>query len=407
MDQALGDGQSHSPRVQRAQSVFDEQGWRRTESLSGFLPKLSLSANHFFSTKYQFDNVNLGGAPLQIPLIYPTTSLTVDVSLPLFDGLQNIHRYSAASWGKDAAEAELDWTRFQVNQDIRLKFYQALAAQRIESVASENVKTLEDHLRRVRELKRAGTSTQYDVLKVEVQLHEAQSEDLAAQDNVLTSRSRLAEAMGLATDARPLAGEMPHPQPAKIQPLVLPVGYVRKDLQALDARVEASDQLDRANGAYWVPKVGLGAQYVSYNNINSAWTDKDSFRSAYNVGIFLNWNIFDGMASIAKSRETAEQQVQTEKTAMLARLHQPVDFEYWKRRYLYSAAVFEAKTSDVEKARESVRLANEGLRSGVRTHTDVLDAELELFRAQAGSVTSQLNAAEAWINLELAMGKTI
>ena len=135
LEQALSDGRDRSPRVQRAQSVADEHGWKRTETLAGFLPKLSLSANHFFSTKYQFDNVDLGGAPLQIPLIYPTTSLTIDASLPVFDGLQNVNRYSAAAWGKDAAEAELDWTRFQVAQDIRLKFYQALAAQRIESVA--------------------------------------------------------------------------------------------------------------------------------------------------------------------------------------------------------------------------------------------------------------------------------
>jgi outer membrane protein TolC len=61
----------------------------------------------------------------------------------------------------------------------------------------------------------------------------------------------------------------------------------------------------------------------------------------------------------------------------------------------------------VQKSTESVRLAREGHRVGARTNTDLLDAEAELFRAQAGVVNSQVGAIEALINLELTVGKKI
>jgi outer membrane protein TolC len=84
-----------------------------------------------------------------------------------------------------------------------------------------------------------------------------------------------------------------------------------------------------------------------------------------------------------------------------------VDFEFWKRRSLYSATLYRARLSDVQKAQESVRLAKESYRAGARTSSDVLDSELELFRARAGVVNSQMSYAESLLNLELALGHSL
>ncbi len=72
-----------------------------------------------------------------------------------------------------------------------------------------------------------------------------------------------------------------------------------------------------------------------------------------------------------------------------------------------SVVLYQAKLTDVDKAKESARLATLGFKAGTRTTTDVLDAELEQFRAEAGLVQAQLNALEALNNLEMAIGKGI
>jgi outer membrane protein TolC len=89
------------------------------------------------------------------------------------------------------------------------------------------------------------------------------------------------------------------------------------------------------------------------------------------------------------------------------KIEAPTDFTFWKRRYLYSASLYHAKNADLKRAQETVRLANAGFKAGVRTTTEVLDAELELFRARAGMVNTQMNCLEAKIKLELTTGESL
>ena len=120
----------------------------------------------------------------------------------------------------------------------------------------------------------------------------------------------------------------------------------------------------------------------------------------------LNWELFNPQV-FAQSKEQFYHAIQVEKSLVQANLQAPVDFAFWKKRYLYSATLYEAKKVDVERASETVRLANAGFKAGVRTTTEVLDAELELFRARAGIVNAQMNCIEAKEKLELSLGETL
>jgi outer membrane protein TolC len=405
MNQAISEGLGKSPGVQKSEAAAQESSWHKTGGLSEFLPSLTMNANHFFATQYQFLNVTLSGTPVRFPLIYAQTTLDFNVKFPIFDGLQNVRRYRAGSLQSDAAESEASWTRFKAEQDIRLKYVQALGAEKLEEVAQHNLKTLNDHLEQIRLLKKGGISTNYDVLRVEVQVNEAQSEALQAEDNRILARQRLSLVMGIPDDTRVLQGELPIPDSSQVIPLEIAVAQAsRADLNALQGRVQASYEMESAASAFWVPRVSLGADYMLYNNRNFGMNSSD-FDAAYNVGLFVSWSVFDGMSSIARSKEAIYQAVQAEKQLDQLKLQVPYDFNFWKRRCLYSANLYSAKTSDVAKAQESVRLSRDGYKAGARTNTEVLDAEFDLFRARAGVVNSQLNYSEALINLELALGK--
>ena len=155
-----------------------------------------------------------------------------------------------------------------------------------------------------------------------------------------------------------------------------------------------------------MPKVTLAGTYQQYNNRTDDVIG-DGYRSAYSAAVNLNWNIFDAGVSYARDRQAVEQKVQAEKSLILARQKSVNDFEFYRRRYLYYASVYQARVGDVGKSTESVRLAKEGRRVGSRTNTDLLDAEAELFRARAGLVNAQIGAIEALINLEVATGQTL
>jgi outer membrane protein TolC len=230
---------------------------------------------------------------------------------------------------------------------------------------------------------------------------------LQAQDNIQLAREKLGQVIGTGdpVDATETELEVPSSEPVKNLQFSESENK-RLDLQALSDRVYASDMMDSASGSFWIPKVSLGGQYVMYNNLTDSMTDWERYRSGWSAGFFLNWDIF-APADFAKSKQDKYKYIQTEKSLRQATLAAPVDFAFWKKRYLYSATLYLAKKADLERAQETVRLAEAGFKAGVRTTTEVLDAELELFKARAGIVNSQMNCTEAKLKLEQALGETI
>ena len=411
-EEAVVEGVRNSPQIQAAEAQLEERGWGKVSLLSGFLPSISLSAQHFFAAQYQYLNTNFSGNPTRFPMIFPNTSMSLSAQWPVFDGFQSWNRYQAALLRTEAASAQLTWVRLQVQQEIREKFYQALAAQELQRVFRENLRTIDDHLGQVRLFKKGGSATHYDLLRVEVQKSEAESELLKAEDQFYLARQKLAVSMGLTEDERALQGVLPDPNLKVIEQFKSEEGSKRADIQAEEKGVGSSHRSYLAERSFWVPKVSVGAQYtgygqLSYNGQTNSVQDPHQYRTAYQVGIFLNWNLFDGLVSLAKARQSFYQEVQAEQQLALKRVKIPYDFEFWRRKYRYSAALYSAKKIEVIKAQESVRLAQEGYRAGIRTNTEVLDAELELFRARAGVVNAQLGCAEALIQLELVAGRTV
>ena len=308
---------------------------------------------------------------------------------------------------EQAAEKDHDWVKFQVERQVTLQYYRALGAKVLRDVAEKNLATLKDHLRDAQLSKKAGISTNYDILRVEVQVSEAQTELLNTEDNIVLARNSLTELLGRDVDDREVAGQLPILKPEVIKSLKMDGIEDRKDLSAMKDKVNALGHQESAAAAYLVPKISFFGQYQYYNNINDQYNDWKNYRNAYSLGLSLSWNVFDGMVSIAKSKESIEAKYQTEKTLRIAELKAKDDFDLYKRRYVYNCSIYSFRVDDVQRSTESVRLAREGRRVGARTNTDLLDAEFELHRAQAGVVNAQLGAIEALINLELSTGQEL
>jgi outer membrane protein TolC len=238
---------------------------------------------------------------------------------------------------------------------------------------------------------------------VDVQVSEAKSELLNAEDNIHLELGKLAETLGR-DDVAAVEGELPVLEPKLIEGAKVSEIQERADILAAHESDEGSRLREYAARSHWAPHIAAFWNYQSYNNRNDQYDDWNNFRDAYAVGINLQWNLFDGFASTARAHEATEQRYQAEKETQLKVLKAKQDFDLWKRKFNYYYAVYKARQDEVVKAKESLRLAKEGRRVGARTNTDLLDAETDHYKAQAGSVTAQLGAVEALLNLELATG---
>jgi outer membrane protein TolC len=412
----------HSPEYQKARAQESEAGWGQLDALSsGFMPKISIEGQHFFNDElFGQDNFNYtalsvqfpgapGGGLITIPGIYPETSLTLSSKLPLFDGFKNLHQLDAADRHHEAAALMSDQALLRLREGVRLSYFKALASQLLSDMADQNVKTFDDHLRIVKDQLENGQATKYDRLRVEVQLSEAQSGQIQAHDDLILSRMALARTMGLTKDERPLTGTLPVLDGDKMLKAIPDKYQEGPDLKA--SRLESLRAQDLAAGAdsFWFPQLSLFGQYQWYNSPNYINGKPDltdtGFQPDYFVGASLKWDILDGGLSLAKANAAHERAEQAKSDYRSAQLQAPYDFDLWKRRLTSNISLYQAKLTDVDKAKESVRLATVGFKAGTRTTTDLLDAELEQYRASAGLVQAQLNAWEALINLELVTGK--
>jgi outer membrane protein TolC len=407
LGQAVEESLQNSPSVLKARSAAEEARWQKVESLQGFLPTVTAGATYLTQKKYMLINTDFGGNPVVFPSIIPTTNYTLTAQLPLFDGFASTNRYQAGSRQASAAVKDLNWTEFSASREVILLYYKALAAESLKEVAYQNMETLKDHQKDIMALKKVGISTRYDVLRTDTQVSEAESEIFNAEDNLELAKFRLGEALGKEKEERPLEGGLPVPDPEVLKKLKGLELNDRPDIQSLEDRVKAMEYRDKASGRYWVPRLSLFGQYQYYNNINDRFNDYDYFRNAYEVGFNLSWNLFDGMSSISRSQASEEELKQMQIGLHVSQLKASQDFEYWKRKFLYFCTVYKSRNADIARSNEAMRLAREGRKVGARTTADILDAELDLFRARAGLVNSQIGAIEALIRLELASGQKL
>lgn len=402
LQEVVGD----SPSLQASKSRAVEADWKKTEALgTGFLPKLRANGTYLTEKKYQFINVSLaGGIPTTIPQIIPNSQFNLIAELPLFNGFVSSNRLSAAQKNSDAAQEKYEWETFRTEMNVTLAFYQALASKLLRDVAIQNLKVLDDHKKQAQLFRKGGLSTNYDVLRVEVQASNAKTDLADAEDAIVISRQRLAEIMGHEEEMRDLAGVLPIPKEHVINQDTGKFSE-RKDIKALRLETEARKDEERADNRYWVPEFSLFGQYTFYNNLSLGLNDYDAYRNARQVGLFMTWNLFDGLASHSRAQQSIQRKVQTEKALRATELAANKDVGIWSRRYRSQCRIYEARVEDIKRSEESVRLATEGKRVGARTDSELLDAELDLSRSRADAVRAQLAAAEALINLQLAEGR--
>lgn len=397
---------SHELKIQKLE--LDSSKWNQAKAFSGFLPKIDFEAKHFIDNRFEELELEFGGSTVVMPAIYPYTSLGLTAKWNLFNGFRDTNYVLASRAGKTAAERNLERGVDEKRIQIRSLFSQALASQALVETINKNIEALQSHLHDINVRIHSGVSTRYDLLRGEVQLEEAQTEKLAAENAVIDSRAQLFEALGTSDDGKPLQGELSTEFTSLDTKKLINKYQTRSDRAVLIAQQERLNYLSRAARSHLLPAVSLIGNYEWYNNINkSTFEDDRRFKGAYAIGIELTWNLFDGGGLLADQKKAAiESQIAQEK---LAKLDQsaPSDIEEIENRFNYDLANFKAKQSSVSKAEEAVRLARGELRAGTRTNSEILDAIVALNRARAASIKAQVEAINDMGKLELALGSKI
>ena len=215
----------------------------------------------------------------------------------LWDFGQARNRWRSALAASDAAESDAEAARQTIVLDARLAFFDALETRELIQVARETLTNQERRLSQTEEFVRIGTRPAIDLARLRTDVATARSALIRAENDHRIAKSRLNRAMGVkgSIDYEVAAAKMPALEAEgqeTAQLYAAAIGH-RPEHAAQRASIRGQEADVRAARSWFLPSLRLGAD-ASYSG-----QDFGDPGFGASVGVTLNWNLFDGLASPA------------------------------------------------------------------------------------------------------------
>ena len=333
---------------------------------------------------------------------------TINLTQPIFAWGRYYYGYQAADLNYQAIQRDVDAAYNQLRLDVSEAFYGTLVALEFVRVAQQSVSLVEEQLAIAEMSLEAGAATNFDVLRAKVQLANASSQFIRAQNGVQTAKNAYKIVLNIPLSENiSVKGTLEVPENHKIP--VLNLNALVQ--QALDNRPEvhrtqftehaARKQIDIAKTRSR-PDLGFFTNYqISQNErlteMNRIWS----------LGLQINIPIFDGFATRAavQQSESTLKQVQLGGTQVKVGVEFEVRAAYLNLRG--AETIIEVQREAVAQARESVRIANLQFQNGVITTVALTDTQLALAQAEVNRLQAYHDYLVGLARLEKAIGQTL
>jgi outer membrane protein len=358
-----------------------------------FMDKLNQRA--FTQQDFQLSNLNY-------PRPYGNFRTGLTVSQPLFQGGQAYLGYKQAELGREMAAAMVLSARQQLLFQVIQAYYGVQLAQENLAVVKKSHRTAAEHVMIAESRYQSGAVVHADVLTGQVHLARIKQEELTAAGQVEIAKSALSTVIGQPeAGSRPLSPppKEPPPLPKELANLQQVAQEKRPDLKRLALAARSAQEEVTKSRLNYLPRLRVAYQY-DMDERHLFGHNGDS----YTVMALMHFNLFNGLADLAKVRESQA------KEAQARNLRQELQDRI---RHQVTEAIVHLKTADerlrvaeasLGQARESLRLLRLRYETGIAILLELLNAEDALRSAELSRVEALFETHLAQAGLELALG---
>jgi outer membrane protein len=321
---------------------------------------------------------------------------------PLFQAGEAYLGYKQARLGREMAAAYVLSCRQQLLFQVTQAYFGLQLAQEKLAVVQQARHTAAAHLKIAQSRFKAGTVVRSDVLSAEVHLAKLTQEEMTAASQVKIARSALGTVVGLAeAGERPLAPapREPAPLPPRLDDLRQTAQEKRPDLKHLELAARVAQQESSKARLSYLPRLHVVAEYdVDQRRLFGSSAD------SYTVMALLNFNLFNGLADLARVKETRAKETQARdlKRDLEDRIRHQVTEAILNLRTAHER--LKVAKAAVAQARESLRLIRLRYESGLTILVDLLNAEDATKNAELSRVGALFDTYLAQAGLDLALG---
>lgn len=412
-----------SRSVQADANVLDARAGLYS-AYSGVLPRFSASLTRSGSWVEDRTGTQVFGS---IPFSSTTIESENYSTTPSVSGSWNVLNLSAISqWrsarsGLNAARHSRTAERQEIALATRRQFYEVVRAIKLADVASQSLRLAHDDERRVRALFDVGSVSRSDLLSAQVRTAQAQLDSLSARNAVTNQRILLADALGMPEVE---LGDVDtalvvNPRVFDEATVLAEAERARPDLQAAEAEVRAArsgvsaarfarlpyvtisggaDFSPRTSGRTVVPAEDTTGTPIPGTEVE--FTSGSETDRSIGGSIALNWDFFDGLATDARNASARARLMRSTETrdALRRNLAAEVRQALLAHREALEREVLSRRA--LAAAEENLNLTQQKYNVGSATVLELIDAQVQLQRAQSDLVSAlaAIRVAEAQVD---------
>lgn len=335
-----------------------------------------------------------------------SVNLGTTLTQPLYVGGKVGTALKAAKLYKKMSLETLYSIRQNVVAGVVMAFNSALLAEEMHTISMESLEQAENHLNNVKNLFNAGRATEYDLLRVRVQVANMKPNLLEAENQVTVSRLKLKEAMGVSPDAPvTLSGSFAEPDTTLLEKATVELALDnRPDLKASGYNVDLYEKSIQIARGDFLPILTAGSTFAFAGNFDEFKYDAADWNRAWTANLTLTFPIFSGFKNSAKYREAqadfykAKIDYRKAYDAVLIEVREDI------LNLRKAMKTIESQRMNVEEAEKALSMAESLYTNGKATQLDVLDTQLALKVAKTNMAVALYESTVAETNLKKSLG---
>ena len=324
----------------------------------------------------------------------------VKVTYPLFTWGQLGNIYRQAVLGKQAVKRALEAVQLDIELKVRQVFHGVLLAQAFVDVVEQSLAQVERRYELVQEQKAAGVTTRLEVIRANVQVVNTRSQLIQARNQRKLAEENFKLTLGLPLDKTVSIDGRLHAELklVNIDQAIATALERRPEIQQIEIQEQIGEKQVKVAKAGNKPMLSTFGNYI-FND-----SERQSFDASWNVGVAIQFPIFDGFATRARVNQArlSLDQIRTNKDQLLDSIKlgaKSAVFDLEAARKL-----IEAQEGIVEQAAEGLRIANVQHEVGLITGVELTDVELSHTQAQVNRLQAIHDYIIAVARLERAIG---
>lgn len=353
-----------------------------TQGRAGLLPRLNLTSA---KTWYDSEITYQGATPFAEGIReYDTREYGANLSQPLYRK-QNIAQYLQGRAQSELAEAQLAAARTDLMLRVTESYFNVLLAQDTMALAEAQLAAFAAEYEQAQARFAAGAVAITEVYETQARRDLATSQELAARNDLEAKKQELqrltsTEPGPLARLTRELNAQPPTPNDVGqwVDLAVATSPQLKAQQKALEV---AEREVEKARGAH-LPTIDAVAGYTSNHSSGSMYTDVPSEMQIKNAGIQVQLSLFEGGAMFSREREAVALREKARDELVDAKRLLTQETRKTFLSVVHAVSQIQALQQAVTSSENSLDAIRESTKVGIKTRTDVLNAEQQLFSAR-------------------------